>query len=46
MTSAPAKDKERQKEKKDNIFFEILYNIVVQIPVFIITWFISKLDWD
>lgn len=40
MTTAPAKDK--RKEEKDNIFVDILYNIVVYIPVLIISWVVNK----
>jgi hypothetical protein len=40
MTTAPAKDK--RKEEKDNIFVDILYNIVVYIPVLVISWVIDK----
>jgi hypothetical protein len=40
MTTAPAKDK--RKEEKDNIFVDILYNIVVYIPVLIISWVVDK----
>jgi len=44
MTSAPAKDK--RKEEKDNIFLEILYNVLVQLPAVIIVWIISKFTSD
>ena len=44
MTTAPAKDK--RKEDKDNIFLEILSNVLVQLPVMIIMWIISKFNWD
>jgi hypothetical protein len=40
MTTAPAKD--NRKEEKDNIFLEILYNILVQLPAMVIVWIISK----
>jgi len=46
MTSAPAKDKERQKEDRDNIFVAILYNVVVQLPVMAIAWVISQFAED
>ena len=44
MTTAPAKDK--RKEEKDNIFLEILYNILVQAPVMLVAWIISKFTED
>ncbi len=40
MTSAPTK-KER-KEEKDNIFLDMLYNLVVYIPVLFISWVVDK----
>jgi hypothetical protein len=40
MTTAPAKDK--RKEEKDNIFLEILYNVLVQLPVLVIGWIITQ----
>ena len=40
MTTS-TKNKEH-KEKKDNIFLEILYNIVVQLPVMVVVWFFSQ----
>lgn len=40
MTTAPAKDK--RKEEKDNIFLEILYNVLVQLPAMVIVWIISQ----
>ncbi len=44
MTTAPTKDK--RKEEKDNIFLEILYNILVQLPAMVIVWIISKFTSD
>ena len=44
MTSAPAKDK--RKEEKDNIFLEIFYNVLVQLPAMIVVWIISKFTSD
>jgi hypothetical protein len=44
MTTAPAKDK--RKEEKDNIFLEILYNVLVQLPAIIVVWIISKFTSD
>ena len=41
MTTAPAKDK--RKEEKDNIFVDMLYNIVVYLPVLVISWIWDKL---
>jgi hypothetical protein len=46
MTTAPAKDKERQREDKDNIFVAILYNVIVQLPVMMIAWVLSQFDSD
>jgi hypothetical protein len=40
MTTAPAKDK--RKEEKNNIFLEILYNVLVQLPVLVIGWIITQ----
>jgi hypothetical protein len=40
MTTAPAKDK--RKEEKDNIFLEIVYNVLVQLPVLVIGWIITQ----
>ena len=40
MTTAPTKDK--RKEEKDNIFLEILYNVLVQLPVLVIGWIITQ----
>lgn len=40
MTQAPAKDK--RKEEKDNIFLEMLYQVVVYLPVLIISWVVDK----
>ena len=45
MAQAPAKDKEEKREK-DNIFLEILYSLLVQLPIIVVTWIISKFDWD
>jgi hypothetical protein len=51
MTQASAKIESEQeikqkKVEKDNIFLDILYNLVVQLPVVAVTWVISKFDWD
>jgi len=46
MTETPTKEQEKRKEEKDNIFLDILYNLVVQTPVLVISWIVSKLDWD
>jgi hypothetical protein len=40
MTTTPTKDK--RKEEKDNIFLEILYNVLVQLPVLVIGWIITQ----
>jgi hypothetical protein len=44
MSQAPAKD--RRKEEKDNIFLEILYNVLVQLPAMVVVWIISKFTSD
>jgi hypothetical protein len=44
MTTAPAKNK--RKEEKDNIFLEILYNVLVQLPAMVVVWIISKFTSD
>jgi hypothetical protein len=44
MTTSPAKDK--RKEEKDNIFLEILYNVLVQLPAMVVVWIISKFTSD
>lgn len=51
MTQAPAKieskeEVQRKKVEKDNIFLDILYNLIVQLPLFVVTWIISKFEWD
>ena len=40
MTTAPTKEK--RKEEKDNIFLDMLYNLVVYIPVLVISWVVDK----
>jgi hypothetical protein len=40
MAQAPAKDK--RKEEKDNIFVDMLYNLVVYLPVVIFSWVVDK----
>ena len=42
MTTAPAKDK--RKEEKDNIFVDMLYNLVVYLPVLVISWLWEKIS--
>ena len=42
MTTAPAKD--RRKEEKDNIFVDMLYNLVVYLPVLVISWIWEKIS--
>jgi hypothetical protein len=39
-------EKENRKERKDNIFLEILSNIFMQLPVVIIAWIISQFTSD
>jgi len=51
MTQTPAKiesqeELKRKKVEKDNIFLDILYNLIVQLPVIAVTWVISRFDWD
>jgi len=51
MTETPVRVEQEQEVKKrkvekDNIFLDILYNLVVQMPVLVISWIISKIDWD
>ena len=51
MTETPIRVEQEQEVKKrkverDNIFLDILYNIVVQMPVMAISWIVSKIDWD
>ena len=51
MTQAPAKiesqeELERKKIEKDNIFLDILNNLLVQLPLIAVTWVLSKFDWD
>ena len=51
MTETPVRVEQEQEVKKrkverDNIFLDILYNLVVQMPVLAISWIISKIDWD
>ena len=40
MSQAP--EKENRKEEKDNIFVDMLYNLVVYLPVLIFSWVIDK----
>ena len=42
MAQAPAKEKRRG--EKDNIFLDILYNLVVYVPVLIISWVWDKIS--
>jgi hypothetical protein len=44
MTSAPAKEK--RKEEKDNIFVDMLYNLVVYLPVLVVSWLWNKITDD
>ena len=51
MTQALSKIESEQeikqkKVEKDNIFLDILYNLVVQLPVIAVTWVISRFEWD
>ena len=40
MTESPTKDK--RKEDKDNIFLDMLYNLVVYLPVLLFSWVVDK----
>jgi hypothetical protein len=42
MSQSPAKDKESRKEEKDNIFVDMLYNLVVYLPVLIFSWIVDR----
>lgn len=42
MTQTVQDKKEEQRERKDNIFLEILSNIFVQLPVMAIGWIIAQ----
>ena len=42
MTTAPTKEK--RKEEKDNIFVDMLYNLVVYLPVLLFSWVVDKLS--
>ena len=42
MAQTPAK--EQRKEEKDNIFVDMLYNLVVCIPVMFISWLWEKIS--
>ena len=44
MTNAPAKEK--RKEEKDNIFVDMLYNLVVYLPVLVVSWLWNKITDD
>jgi hypothetical protein len=41
MTTAPAKEK--RKEEKDNIFVDMLYNLVIYLPVLVVSWLWDKI---
>lgn len=36
----------RKKVEKDNIFLEIFYSLLVQLPIVVVTWIMSKFHWD
>jgi len=42
MTSSPTKDK--RKEEKDNIFVDMLYNLVIYLPVLVVSWLWDKIS--
>lgn len=37
--------KQKKQSKFDNLFLDMLYNIVAWLPVTIITWFLSNIDF-
>jgi len=40
MTQTP--EKEKRREEKDNIFLDMLYNLVVYLPVLLFSWVVDK----
>ena len=46
MTQSIQDKKKEQRENKDNIFLEILYNLLVQLPVLVIGWIITQFTSD
>jgi len=44
--SEEEKEIKQKKVEKDNIFLDILYNLVVQLPAIGIAWIASKINWD
>lgn len=42
----PKKEIKIKNQEKDNIFLDLFYNAVVQLPIIAITWVISKINWD
>jgi len=40
MAQSPAKEK--RKEEKDNIFVDMLYNLVVYLPVLLFSWVVDR----
>ena len=42
MTTTPVKEK--RKEEKDNIFADMLYNLVLYLPVLLISWIWEKIS--
>jgi len=40
MTTVPSKDK--RKKEKDNIFVDMIYNLVVYLPVLLFSWVVDK----
>ena len=41
MAETPTKEK--RKEEKDNIFVDMLYNLVVYLPMLVISWVWEKI---
>jgi len=37
--------KEKKTSKFDNVFFDMLYNVITWLPVTIISWIASNLDF-
>jgi hypothetical protein len=44
MTEAPTKKK--RKDEEDNIFMAMIYYTLIQLPAILISWIISRFDWD
>lgn len=42
QTVQDKKTEKKEEEKKDNFFLELLYNLLIQLPVVAIGWVISQ----